>query len=390
VSYDLEIYGPRWPSLESAVSALRRDDLITVRAAGHGEDAGLTLMRRVQREERYLCTADGPFEVDDRGDDVPDSIRASLLHVALTVQISGPVSQARADSELVERFARAVADEGAGVLYNPQTDQIVWPRNVKKLRDVPAAAQRSDEHLALEWLMARNLVASDGDALLDVLGLRMPEALPRRFGTFEPLQGALDRDGRAAFTSLLDDVHLVIWKGRPPLQWGFAGLSRGWGSALTPAERDARTPMIGGRKAVMPDYVALEFEPAIAGDERWLEAVKSLFRAVAEELQPFFAAASFRPASPKDRVRLAGRYWLGIPEGPLWLVWIGKPYLPFAPAGLPDDCERTRDHIFVSASGDPRHLDELQANAIGWDRSLQGRGGQLDEKLAAEHVPRLN
>jgi hypothetical protein len=71
----------------------------------------------------------------------------------------------------------------------------------------------------LEWLFARLLTSADADALLGVIEPRMPEAMPHRFGTFEPPQGTLERDGKAAFSALFDDVHHPFWKGKRPFQW---------------------------------------------------------------------------------------------------------------------------------------------------------------------------
>jgi hypothetical protein len=389
VSYDLEVYLQGELRLSRAVESVGLEDVLLTAEWSDREGSGLSLARRTKRTERHLCTADGPLRIDEDDDHVPAAVRASLLSVGWTVQISRPFDLGRADASLVARFARAVAAEGEGVVYDPQLDEIVWPRSIKKLREVPAASRPGPEHLALEWLFARLLTSADADALLGVIEPRMPEAMPHRFGTFEPPQGKLERDGKAAFSALFDDVHDPFWKGKRPFQWGFVHLRRGWGSALTQAERDARTPTLGGRSGVSPDSIRMEFQPELATDERWLQAMTSLFRAVARELNPFFAGGYFARGSLENPHHLAGAYWLGIPPEPLWLTWVGMPYLAQLPTDIPARCERTDEFLFVAAGKSPKDREALRAGAVAWDPQLRRKGTQLQERLAAEFIPEL-
>lgn len=387
MSYDLEVYLQQALRLNRAVERVGREDVSSTPTWSDSEGSGLSLVRRTKRMERHLCTADGPLIIDEDDDHVPEVVRAALLRVGWTVQISRPFDLTRTDTSVVERFARAVADKGDGVVYDPQLDEIVWPRSVKKLRDVPPRSKPDrDQHLALEWLFARHLTSADADTLLAVAEPRMPEAMPHRFGTFEPMQGRLERDGKAAFSALFDEDHFLFWKGKRPFQWGFVHLERGWGSALPQAERDARTPTLGGRKGVSPDSIRLEFEPGLATDERWLQALANLFRAVARELEPFFAGAYFHSGS----FGLTGRYWLGIPPEPLWLTWVGKPYLRESPAKTPAGVERTDEYLFVSASDSPTDWETLRVRELPWDARLCRKGTQLEEELAAEVIPELH
>jgi hypothetical protein len=389
MSYDLEVYLQGELPLSRAVESVGREDVVATAEWSDPEGSGLSLVRRTKRTERQLCTADGPLRIDEDDDHVPDAVRASLLSVGWTVQISRPFDLARTDASLVERFTRAVADEGKGVVYDPQLAKIVWPRNVKKLRDVPPASQPGPEHVALEWLFARRLTSADADALLAVIEQRMPEAMPHRFGTFEPPQGRLERDGKAAFSALFDDVDDLFWKGKRPFQWGFVNLRRGWGSALTQAERDARTPTLGGRKGVSPDSIRMEFQPELATDERWLQAISSLFRAVARELKPFFAGGYLDRGSFENPQHLAGAHWLGIPPEPLWLTWVGSPYLAELPTEIPARSERTDEFLFVSAGKSPKDREALRSGALAWEPRLRRTGTQLQEELAAAFIPEL-
>src|SRR4051794_29809119 len=145
---------------------------------------------------------DGPLKVEE--EDLPVVVARVLLTCRWIVQINMPSGLSKAALGRVERYARGLAESASGVVYDPQSDAVVWPRNLKRLRE-PAVSRDSEYEGAaveLEWLVNRRLRAADAGALLDILERRMPEAVPRRFGAYEPMQGRLERDGRAAFTAL--------------------------------------------------------------------------------------------------------------------------------------------------------------------------------------------
>jgi len=328
--------------------------------------------------------ADGPFEVED--EDLPAVVAPVLLTCRWTVQISFPAGLSSKDLKGVERFARGLAEASGGVLYNPQSDDIVWPRGTSRLRE--PGATRDDDYsneeteLRLEWLLGRGLTSSDGDALLDILERRMPEALPRRFGLFEPLQGRLERDGRGEFTALWNADETVAWKGTRPFDWGFASPSRGWGSALTPEERIERTPVIAGHKAPAIDSVELSFQADVAEDPRWCDALAEVFGQVATVLSPFFAAAFMRLDENFQEVHLMGRHWLGIPDAPFWLVWVGEEYCRLLRRTLPPRVQR----IAVQ----PTDFEALRRNAISWPAELVRQSAdQHDLRSAAAVIPEL-
>lgn len=274
MSYDLEVYAARRPAVPDGVEV------------------------------------DGPFEAQD--EDAPPEVVAALLTVRWLVQLAGKESLAA---------AKAIAESGRGVVYDPQKGAIVWPRNPAKLRAVETDDKREHgKQIRLNWLFARHLTAADAHRFLAVLRDALPEAVPVRFGDYEPMQGRLERDGDDAFAAYWDGDHSLFWSGRRPVADGFVWLHRGMGAALPPAEREALLPMIHGRRAIQPDEITLDFQ--VAGDPEWLDALATLLARVGRELNAFFAAGH-----REDRkVDIVGRYWLGLPPAPLWLAWIGEVY----------------------------------------------------------------
>lgn len=373
MSYDLHVFGPTAPDVAAAADALGANNL------RYSPEAGLEL--ELKRGPRQLCAVDGPLALDEHEDDVPQAAAEALLSVTATVQLSRPHSPPKRDAEYVDRYARRLADSCEGVVYDPQLDQVVWPRSVGKLRAVPKAAAEEPGAVHLQWCFARDLTDADGAKLVEVLQRDLPEALPRRFGTYEPLQGKLADHGAPAFAELFNGVHTVIWKGRRPHQWAFANPSRGWGSALSEEERLKRTPTLGGRRAFQPDTLKIEVDAAVADSEQWSQAIERLFRSVSSALRPFFAGTLLQPADPEGWAFLSGLYWLGLPSEPMWLTWVGPPYLDHLPPS-PAPTKLGPGYAFFRAGPGPR--DKM---VLPWDGELVREGGQLAQDKAARVIP---
>jgi hypothetical protein len=278
----------------------------------------------------------------------------ALLSVRWTVELSGHTPKD------VERLARTIADSGRGVVYDPQADAIVWPRKPAKLRAVETSRDTSsdDPTLHLRWEFARRLTSDDAHTLLAVLRSSMPEAVPVRFGEYEPMQGRLERDGDDAFAALWDGSDMPFWKGRRPFDWGFVFLQRGLGIALPPHEREPPGP----------DELLLEFALTVCDDPRWLAAIESLFARVGEALNAFYGAAHHEQA----KLSLDGGQWLGLPPEAPWLTWLGDAYREAA--GAPP---------LTRAADRPDDL-KAKRSRIAWPEELMRRGDR-----AAAVIPRL-
>jgi hypothetical protein len=382
LSYDLTVFASDLPDLAAALEpeTLEMDgDVPPIRGS-------VALLRSKRGRSQHLCTIDGPLEAED--DDAPEEVDEVLLACRWTVQISCPDDLSKAALGVVERVARRLSDSGRGVLYDPQQDEIVWPRSPQKLRHLPKSSGEDVARVELEWPVARRLSARDAHAVLHTLRQLVPEAVPVRFGDYEPMQGRLERDGDDAFAALWEGHSSPFWKGRYPVGYGFVNLRRGWGSALTQAERDARTPMLGGRKAIEVDSLTLEFGTAVVDDDRWLSLIKRLFVTVARQLNCYLAAAYCSPNDQGEMVRLLGRYWLGIPAGDQWLVWVGPPYRSVLPTGAKIDRE-FEEGALLQLGSSPIAFAELRRNKIDWPPQWLRGGGHLEDTLAASVIPDL-
>jgi len=175
----------------------------------------------------------------------------------------------------------------------------------------------------LEWYVEAGRWADAPAALLGVLARRCPEALPTRYGVFEPPQGRYDPAAPDAYTALARDDSAFWFASRPF-----------FGGHTSPPERGD-----SGQIGLDVDWRVLEADP------RWRETVADLFAAAAVALGAFYAEGWVEPgwevssnnrlwisAGRKTRGSALGRDgWQGLPAEPAWLTWFGGRYASRSP-----------------------------------------------------------
>jgi hypothetical protein len=316
VSYDLEVFAPRGLSADAL-----RDLVVSVPQLKVGEfdDArGWCTVTRGARE-RYCFTVDGPVGLE--AEDVPDEVTAALLgaEVVFYVTVEG---SAAADVPFAVRFSRQLAGATDGAVLDKQTGK-VWAKGVGRTVKRPDPGRRISA-ISLAWYTLFTSVDADFGADYVALCRRfLPEALPRRFGEYEPLQSKLTDVGDDGFARAWREASsLLFFAASPPCITGsiYAG----------PGEQRPR-PMWNM-------HMRVHIEP-LATDPRWREGFQRFFVAIAERLHAFYASAEvtreqiwngrsmWMDGASEFEVspaRIEG--WMGLPPYPTWWAWYGSPY----------------------------------------------------------------
>ncbi len=229
-------------------------------------------------------TVDGPFEIEPA--DLADALAAAVLAPRWLVQVSGT------KRETARRFGRELAKAHDGAAYDRQEDAVFQPRGTPKR--VPAGkAEKKTNIVCLEWTAPDWATAPA--AMIDAIARHAREALPRRYGDYEPPQERFEDP--AAFAAFAQD-HRTFWY--------------------------ASRPFFGGH-ANPPGDLQLEVDwRVLTADERWREAVVDLFAAVAE------ATSATRGEAYAERgwtVSANNRLWTTYSRrdrrGPAWIEWDG-------------------------------------------------------------------
>ncbi|MCP5067120.1 MAG: hypothetical protein GY946_11195, partial [bacterium] len=93
------------------------------------------------------------------------------------------------------KTARAVASAVSGIVEDPQEDTLAFPRGVKRF--IKPRREERFSILELSWWYAASPFRSvEGTRrLLSILKRHVPEAVPRRYGLYEPPQNKTEETG---------------------------------------------------------------------------------------------------------------------------------------------------------------------------------------------------
>jgi hypothetical protein len=269
-------------------------------------------------------TVDGPFRVE------PDDLAEPLAAAVLAPRWLTTVSAASADP--ARKLGRRIAKLHDGAAFDPQEDVVFYPRGKPKRTVVQKPAKTSI--VRLEWYVDAERWPDAPAALLRTLSRRCPEALPTRYGDFEPLQQRYDPAEPEAFAGFARDQQTFWFSSRPAFG----------GHAFEP-ERGRP-----GHLGVDVDWRVLE------ADERWREAIVGVFAAAADALGAFYGESWVEPGwnvSRNNRLSIAagrktrpaavthdGR--VGLPPVAAWLTWFGGEYRDGVAAALAGSRPRRR------------------------------------------------
>jgi hypothetical protein len=359
--------------------------------------ASMTLERLVRGRYDYVASLDGPLGVEL--EDLPPAVRERALGTTVTYQLTVEGSSA-VSFKLAQRVARALAEASVGVVYDPQDDAVTWPKGGTRIFTPPAA--KVIDVVRYSWYVRReDMVDSIARDVFDTLAARAPEALPRRFGGYEPLQFKLDVVGPDGFVDQWNAESTgLFWKTNRPFVGGHTfGLAGELGRPPLPHP-------VGD--------VSLSIDARAFDDHAWQKTLIDLFVAVTTVSRSFCAIAdvdrnigysggnlTHGPEAETTWGSVVRGEWFGLPPDQPWLLWVGPLYAPlfdlqgasFDPCGdgwlmrrgeLPLDLARASTRSLMRRlrrSGDGYAVaQDLRMVATG----MPGRGG---ERIRATRVP---
>jgi len=294
-----------------------------------GELAGAPDVPRTVAEGRgWLVNASQTLHVS--AEDIPEEIANALPGIAYLIELNLEPADAPASARAkLGRLAKQLATACHGVVEDPQADSLTLGTRVRRL----SALGKSEEATILKmgfWYesgpMTSDAAAAD---LLDLLSRYLPEAVPARYGEFEPPQFRLDRDGRPALTKFMRQHwrEMAVYYPSPPV----AHVHLSHPEKIGPSPRGYRS----GHFTIEIDLDALQ-QPG------WRVAVTRAWRELVRFVQPFYA--DIRHLQHYTRAR--GRYWIatttehhpvcswwwsGVPAGAVYAMALGKPYIDLWP-----------------------------------------------------------
>jgi hypothetical protein len=368
MSYDQTVYGTHSLPISDLIAIVKENAGLDVTT---DSSPGLTVVRG--KRASYCFTIDGPFDIDPV--DVPEELSSVAIGLTAMYQILIEGS-AEASIPLATRFAKKLAARTGGASVDEQTGAI-WAKKGNRAVPRPVATSRI-ELIEVDWYF-RTTTVDLSTAYLTAARKHLPEALPRRFGEFEPLQNSLDAAGDDGFRRSANDASgLLFWKSVFPVISGSL-LIRDWGGASRPQQS-----------------FSISLERSTFDQPEWNDALRRLFVDFARAGGAFFARAEVvrnvgwggrsvwydGKVERPDRLFDRKTGWLGLPPYPVWLTYFGpeyaalvEPYIGRAELPLADGS------LFHAWSDRPLDRDKL-AGIINADGNAGPRPWLPDNLLA--------
>lgn len=280
-------------------------------------------------------------------EDVPVYIAAHIPGIAWLVELHlAPLSAPVAGISKVQSLAKSIARDFHGVIEDPQNDEILLPSGLKRF--VAPRAAKTFDALKMSWWVADDCLrdAHGLNRLVDVMKDRLPEAIPRRYGEYEPPQYRLEVHGEQHFRNfLVNETLMGIYRcTRPVIEL-----------SISNSDAPGVDSRGGGYKA---NLFAVMIEAAALQQPGWEKQLRSFWESVSLLLQPIFGDVRILRGFERhggsiyggERHPVLSWWWRGIPNTQALAIVLGRPY--DALWAQARDLGRHKDGLIFVDSGD--------------------------------------
>ena len=261
-------------------------------------------------------------------EDVADEVSALVPGIGYLTELNlegEPTSEA---GKLLQSTAKAIARRAHGVVVDPQSDKVWTPAGVTRF--IPPKKEKTFSVLNMSWWVLNDvLLRTEGRrAFLSLLGKLLPEALPKRYGEYEPPQYVFAKTGVGHLERFikrhLDDV--IVWYPNRP---------------VTDVHVSCPRPLGGSDRGFRTYYVEIQVESAVLAQSGWPENLRLFWRQMTFLLRPIYSevrteggytrsggAVWVGPESIQHNYPFTTRswFWRGIPRKLGHAVVLGKEY----------------------------------------------------------------
>lgn len=267
MSYDLEIWSVKPVPLPESLPVVGN---WTMRD-GSAEYQG--------RGWQILIAPSQPVDIED----VPSEVTPLLAGVQhLTELTLEPIGAPQAARKLVHQVAKHIAKQAVGIVEDQQEGTLTTPAGVKRFAPRAIAKGEATDILSMSWWFRSAQVPDDeiGGWLTKYFIRHLPEALPRRYGLFEPPPLKYEDSSKEAFFAFLREhcYDMIIWyPHRPVLRVLFIlSASIGWVAAF------------GRERLFKTNWLQMDFQSSVLADVGWARMLKRLWTDISVMLQPIY------------------------------------------------------------------------------------------------------
>ncbi len=267
-------------------------------------------------------------------EDVESEVSALVPGISWLTALNLEGSATSQALKLLQSTAKEIAKRTHGVIVDPQSDRISTPAGVTRF--IPTGKEKTFSVLSLSWWFLTDVMLDTPGrrSFLALLAKLLPEALPKRYGTYEPPQHLFAKTGRAHLERLMGkhlDNALVWYANRP----------------VTHVQVSCPKPLGPGERGFRTHHVEIQVERSVLGQPGWAENLQQFWRQMTFLLRPIYgevrteggysrhggaimiAASALQQTYPYTT---RGWFWRGVPRRLGHAVVLGREYQRLWPA----------------------------------------------------------
>ncbi len=249
-------------------------------------------------------------------EDIPDAIMAYQPGIAwFTSLILEPISAPASAYAKLRQVVKVIVRATTGIAEDKQLSTYIVPPGHVRFRPPKRQPRERFDVLQLSWWWNHDRFQSDTEveALLQLLNRQIPEALPYRYGLYEPPGFMTAKTGISGLAELMVRDNLVVCYTKKPvcgLSVGFhkAGMAQGFGEQL-----------------YRSSYMNLEFDSAVLDMPEWNSQIRLTWAMLCEFIDPYFSdvrilrnmiasGATYAVDGKSEKHPIRAGWWTGVPD----------------------------------------------------------------------------
>jgi hypothetical protein len=257
--------------------------------------------------------------------DIPDDVIDKLPGIRYLTEINlEPLGAPQSGHDLLRKIVNRMAKDSHAVVEDPQQGKILTPRGVQRIKK--AAAEERASVFQLSWWFNESPVLQDDGLhqLVNTMEKLLPEALPKRYGRFEPPKFRYDDHGKNHFIKFLADEDLfVVWYPHYPVLNVNFGIYSGFGPT---------------RQGYRVNHISITVHASALSQPGWNLALKRFWYGSSEVIKPFYGEVRLMSGYILKRGRISqdsqtethpvkNGWWKGLPSPMGQAAVIGEPYI---------------------------------------------------------------
>jgi len=258
MSYDLQVWSVR----------PLRENTFQDRESWARESA---LWSHVRKNWQIVISASDRVEPED----IPEDVTKLLPGIEYLTNLNLEGKRTAEGFRLAQSIANEIARDTHGAVLDPQEDSVRLPSGVKRLL-LPRSKDVFDVVSMSWWFLDGPLLSREGrQSFVGLLERMLPEALPRRYGLYEPPQHVYAKAGRAHFLDFWDtNLHdmMVLYPQRP----------------VTSVHVGCPLPLGAFRIGFRTNYLQIEVERKALLEPGWESNLKQFWKRASVLIRPIY------------------------------------------------------------------------------------------------------